>query len=54
MQSQVRFVRNYAKHINIVRLIARCLISYNGIGNLNSKFKLTAALLFIHFRSAYN
>ena len=51
MQSQIGFIR----HINIVRLIKRCLTTckYNGIGRLKSKFK-PKALLFIDFKSAYN
>ena len=53
MQSQVGFVRNCGTHVNIVRLIKRCLTRYNGIGNLKSKFK-PKALLFIDFKSAYN
>ena len=38
MQSQVGFVRYFGTHVNIVRLIKRCLTWYNGMGKLNSKF----------------
>ena len=34
MQSQVGFVRNCGKPLNIVRLIRRYLTKYNGIGKL--------------------
>ena len=36
MQSQVEFVRNCVTHVNIVRLIKRCLTRNNGIGKLKS------------------
>ena len=32
MQSQIEFVRNCSTHVNVVRLIKRCLTRYNGIG----------------------
>ena len=34
IQSQVGFVRNCGTHVNIVRLIKRCLTRYNGIRRL--------------------
>ena len=39
MQSQIDFVRNCETHVNILKLIKICLIIYNGIGRLKSKFK---------------
>ena len=53
MQFQVGFVRNCGTHVNIVRLIKKCLTRYNSIGKLKSKFK-PKSLSSIDFKSAYN
>ena len=47
---QVGFVRECGTHVNIVRLIRRCLSSYI---NNQKKFK-PKVILFIDFKSAYN
>ncbi len=50
---QVGFVRNCGTHVNIIRIIKRCLGRYGGIRNKKGKFR-PKALLFIDFKSAYN
>jgi len=50
---QVGFVRNCGTHVNIVRLIKRCLIRYNDVGKKKGGFK-PKAILFIDLKSAYN
>jgi len=51
--SQVGFVRGCGTHVNIVRLINRCLTRYGNIGAKKGGFK-PKAILFIDFKSAYN
>jgi len=51
--SQVGFVRYCGTHVNIVRLVNRCLTKYSDFGMEKDKFR-PKAILFIDLKSAYN